>query len=846
MISRENATIHQTLRWSALLCGLLLAIAPGWALGQGSKADYERAESLAKRSRGLVTPVSVRPRWLPDQDRFLYRRESPREYVVVDARTGDRRPAFDHDRLARALGEFQGKPIAPDRLDLNVNAMTLSPDDKTLTFEHSGKRLACGLENYELKEAPAQDRPPGSDAPQEDRTQTGAETELVVVNLLDRPVELFWISGEGPPRSYGKIAPGATHRQHTFGGHAWRIVDVEGVERARVVADDQGTHVNISNSSKVAETPQRRPGRRQPFGGARSPDGRYVASIRDHNLVVLVASSEEEWKATEDGEAANAYRPRFIWSPDSKRLVVVREQPAQEHKVTLVESSPRDQVQPKVRTIDYLKPGDEIARPRPYLVDVEARKVSPIAEDLFPNSWGLNDYRWAADSSRFTFVHNQRGHQVLRIISVDAATGEARTVIEETSPTFIDYSQKYFAEYLDDRSEILWMSERSGWNHLYGFDANTGALKNPVTQGEWVVRAVDRVDREKGLVWFQAMGIHPQQDPYHVHFARVALDGTGLTILTEGDGSHEVQFSPDRRYLIDTYSRVDLPPVVELRSGEDGRLIRELERADWSALLSSGWRAPERFEAPGRDGKTPIYGVIWRPSNFDASRKYPVIEQIYAGPQGAFVPKTFAPFHGPQALAELGFVVVQIDGMGTNWRSKAFHDVCWKNLADAGFPDRIAWMKAAAARDPALDLSRVGIYGGSAGGQNALGALLFHGDFYKAGAADCGCHDNRMDKIWWNEAWMGWPVGPEYAENSNVTHAKDLQGKLLLTVGELDTNVDPSSTMQVVDALIRADKDFELIVFPGGGHGSGGSPYGDRRRKDFFVRHLLGVEPRHD
>jgi dipeptidyl aminopeptidase/acylaminoacyl peptidase len=249
---------------------------------------------------------------------------------------------------------------------------------------------------------------------------------------------------------------------------------------------------------------------------------------------------------------------------------------------------------------------------------------------------------------------------------------------------------------------------------------------------------------------------------------------------------------------------------------------------------------PERFAAPGRDGKTPIYGVIYRPSNFDTARKYPVIEKSYAGPHDFFVPKVWNRELQAHALAELGFIVVQIDGMGTNWRSRAFHDVCWKHLADGGFPDRIAWLKAAAARHPELDLTRVGIFGGSAGGQNALAALLFHGDFYKVAAADCGCHDNRMDKIWWNEAWMGWPIGPWYADSSNVTHAGRLQGALLLTVGELDRNVDPASTMQVVRALTDADKDFDLVVVPGGDHGIGESPYLRRRRGDFFVR-LLGA-----
>ncbi len=269
-----------------------------------------------------------------------------------------------------------------------------------------------------------------------------------------------------------------------------------------------------------------------------------------------------------------------------------------------------------------------------------------------------------------------------------------------------------------------------------------------------------------------------------------------------------------------------------------------LETADVTAIGKTGWRPPERFAAKARDGRTDIYGIIHKPSNFDPLKRYPVIENIYAGPHGSHVPKAFAAHHSSQEMAELGFIVVQIDGMGTSNRSKAFHDVCWKNLADAGLPDRILWMKAAAVARPYMDLSRVGIYGGSAGGQSALGALLDHGDFYKAAVADCGCHDNRMDKVWWNELWMGWPVGPEYAEQSNVTRAAKLKGKLLLIVGEMDTNVDPASTMQVVNALINADKDFELLVVPGGGHGIGESPYGRRRRQDFFVRNLLGVEPR--
>lgn len=574
-----------------------------------------------------------------------------------------------------------------------------------------------------------------------------------------------------------------------------------------------------------------------------SPDGKWRVERKGNALSLKDKASGEEFALTEDGSDEDRYEEGVFWSPDSKRLVALRRSKGDRRTVHLIESSPKDQLQPKLHAFDYLKPGDTPSVARPHLFDVAEHKEIPVKDDLFKNPWSLGDFRWSRDSSRFTFLYNQRGHQVLRLISIDPETGATRAIIDESSETFIDYSQKMFLRHLDDTNEAIWMSERDGWNHLYLIDELTGQVKYQITKGEWVVRGVERVDEEARVVWIRAGGIHLKQDPYFEHYARVKFDGSSLVTLTEGDGTHQVNYSPDRQWLVDTWSRVDLPPVSELRSAKDGKLILELEKGDWSALLETGWRVPERFVAKARDGETEIHGVIFRPSNFDPRRKYPVIEQIYAGPQGAFVPKAFSPMHHPQSLAELGFIVVQVDGMGTNWRSKAFHNVCWKNLGDAGFPDRILWMKAAAEKDPALDLSRVGIYGGSAGGQNAMGALLFHPEFYKVAVADCGCHDNRMDKIWWNEAWMGWPIGPEYAEQSNVTNASKLRGKLLLFVGELDRNVDPASTMQVVNALIQAKKDFDFVVFPGAGHGAGGGRYGERRKRDFFVRHLLKVEP---
>ncbi len=332
-------------------------------------------------------------------------------------------------------------------------------------------------------------------------------------------------------------------------------------------------------------------------------------------------------------------------------------------------------------------------------------------------------------------------------------------------------------------------------------------------------------------------------DPYYIHYYIVNFDGTGLRKLTDGYGTHTATFSPNHKYFVDTWSTINTPPSTVLRETSTGKEVMPLEKADISKLIEAGWRAPEPFMAKGRDGTTDIWGIIIRPSNFDPSKKYPVIEDIYAGPHSSFVPKDFrASLGAMQALAEIGFIVVKIDGMGTSNRSKAFHDVCYKNLKDAGFPDRILWMKAAAAKYPELDITRVGIYGTSAGGQNSAGAVIFHPEFYKVAVSACGCHDNRMDKIWWNEQFMGWPVGPEYAESSNTVNAWRMGGKLLLINGEMDNNVDPASTEQLVNALIKANKDFDYLYVPGMLHSSGGA-YGEHKRRDFFVKNLIGVDP---
>ncbi len=364
-------------------------------------------------------------------------------------------------------------------------------------------------------------------------------------------------------------------------------------------------------------------------------------------------------------------------------------------------------------------------------------------------------------------------------------------------------------------------------------------MERQITSGEWYVRGIDRVDEEQGVIWFAASGMNRKEDPYLVHYYRIGLDGRDLVCLTPEEGEHSVVFSPDRRYLVDTYSKADTPPVTELRDGCTGKLVMKLEQADISALKAEGWREPEVFAAAGRDGKTLMWGLIQRPSNFDPSKSYPVVEYIYAGPGSAYVPKSFLPYNwNMTSLAELGFIVVQLDAMGTSFRSKEFEEVCYKNLKDAGLPDRMAWIRAAAAKYPYMDIDRVGIYGCSAGGQESTAAVLQYPDFYKAAYSACGCHDNRMDKIWWNEQWMGYPVDESYAASSNVEMAHLLRRPLMLVVGEMDDNVDPASTMQVVNALIKAGKDFELVVLPGERHTMGGA-FGDHKRYDFFVRTLM-------
>ncbi len=596
-------------------------------------------------------------------------------------------------------------------------------------------------------------------------------------------------------------------------------------------------------------------------GWQHTPDGKYVVFHRDNNLWISPSDSMSAARPlTTNGDSTYYYSSWGRFSPDGRYFATVRIKPAPKHYVYYVESSPRNQVQPILHKQEYAKPGDSLNYRVPVVVELSTGRVTEPSTELFEHQYYVDAPEWESDSRHLTFNFNERGHHTYRVLELDAETGSVRTIIEETSDKYVNYS-RLFRHDFENGKYILWTSERDNYNHIYLYDKEKGTLIRQITKGDFYVRDIDYIDEAKGLIYFSANG-HTglresdqrkngeyagtnatEEDPYLIHHYRIGLNGKGMICLNPEEGNHRVVYSDDMSYMIDTYSTVLNPPTTVLRRVKDGKILKVLESADISALKSSGWSAPEVFVAKGRDGVTDIWGLIRRPSNFDPSKKYPVIEYIYSGPGDQYVPKSFSPWMWAlDDLSELGFIVVQMDGMSTSFRSRSFEDVCYKNLQDSGFPDRIAWIKAACAQYPYMDVDNVGIYGCSAGGQEALTAVLLHGDFYKAAYSACGCHDNRMDKIWWNEQWMSYPIDESYIASSNVENAHKLERPLMLVVGELDDNVDPASTMQVVNALEKANKDFELVVITGAHHTMGES-YGEHKRYDFFVRHMLGIEP---
>ena len=566
---------------------------------------------------------------------------------------------------------------------------------------------------------------------------------------------------------------------------------------------------------------------------------RWEFEVKNHNAVLVDKENKQEHVLTTDGTEANPYKFNK-WAPTRNYVVFMKVQPGNLSKVHLLESSPKDSIKAKLHTRTYAQPGDRFDSFKLFIASTETQKSYAVDTELI-DYHGPPRLEWHENNDFFTYQKDDRGHQRVRVIAVSAADGTTRTIIDEQTETFINQT-KFYRHYTKDGKRLVWTSERSGWNHLYLYNLNSDQSIIPITSGEWAVKKVHSLHEEEGYLIFSAVGTEANEDPYHEHYFRVNLDGSNLTKLTDGDGTHKIQLSPTRRFLIDQYSRIDQAPIHTLRNAKTGKTICQLEIADISQLLELGFNLPERFVAKGRDGKTNIYGMVYRPRLFDPKYSYPVVEYIYAGPHDSHVPKSFMTRMRMFHLAELGFITVMVDGMGTDNRGKDFHDVCWKNLQDSGLPDHIAWLKALNAKYPQCDISNVGIFGTSAGGQSSTAALLHHSDFYRVAVSSCGCHDNRVDKHWWNEQWMGYPIAEHYKDQSNTTNANLLKGNLLLMVGEMDTNVPPESTYQLVNALIKSKKEFDLLVVPGMGHSAGGE-YGQRRRWDYFVRHLHGLTP---
>ncbi|QTN32643.1 prolyl oligopeptidase family serine peptidase [Akkermansiaceae bacterium] len=618
-------------------------------------------------------------------------------------------------------------------------------------------------------------------------------------------------------------------RIHEAGqGERWYAYDLTTGEREALEKAPGG-------KASLEKFPARnQPAHRKPV----SPDKRWTASLKD-GLPLLTPAEGEPPAVAYPLPEGMVWQSNFLWAPDSSAVVLMANTTFPVRKVTYVRSSPEKKIQPEHFTNDYPKPGDKINVPTPVIFFTDGSPPLPLDPELAKNPFQISDLRWHPDSGSLTLAYIERGFGKYRIIEIRPAERAQRILLAEESDKFVYAYGNCHCQHLANGKEILWLSQRTGYNHLYLVKRQTGETIRPLTSGNFVVREVIHVDEAKRAALLSVSGLYPGQDPYLIHFIRVDLDTGKATALTDADGTHSLKFSPDGSHYLAVWSRVDHPPVHEIRRSSDGKMVATLPVPDLTELLATGWQLPQPFVAKDRNGKFDIHGVIFRPAGFDPRKKHPVIENIYAGPHDSFAPKSWSIWSGHRSeMTAAGFIVVQIDGLGTNNRGKEFHEHSYKNLMDAGLPDRIKWMKAAAGKHPEMDISRVGIYGGSAGGQSALAALLNHPDFYKAAAADCGCHDNRMDKIWWNEQWMDWPVDDSYVQNSNLTHIAKLRGELMLTVGEVDTNVDPSSTYQIVNALIEADKDFEYYMVPNGGHGIGESPYLRRKRIGFFRKHL--------
>ncbi|WP_074653707.1 S9 family peptidase [Terriglobus roseus] len=775
-------------------------------------ADYARAESrLSGTTAELIDHAVASVNWLKTSpgttgpDRFWYRDMvgSNSTFMLVDAAQGKSTQAFDHARMASALNAAGIRNASP--VHLPITEMEFADGDKTAVVTVSAERYRCDLTAYACAKQPIPlARQQGSNGT---TPLTGGNSAAVDSRATQSPL--------GP-------------------GHDKAVV---------------------------------------------SPDGKRAVFIRNWNLWVVDTGTGEEKQLTTDGVENYGYatdnagwthsdRAVVVWSPDSKMVATFQQDQRKTGMMYLVTTNVGH---PSLQAWKYPFAGDkDVTMIERVIIDTDKAVVtrlqmpadehrSTLCDDISCRGGGWDDVQWAADGKTLAFVSTSRDHRKEDLRMADVATGKVRDVLHEEVPTYFESGAgRVNWRYLSKRNEILWFSERSDWGQLYLYDAGTGQLKHPVTTGDWNVAQVMRVDEVTGDILLQGVGHEKGWDPYYAALYRTNLEGGPVRLLTPENSNHSPKLSADGKYFVDTFSTTQVPPVTVLRDTE-GRQIAEIAKTDIARLKASGWKAPESFTVKARDGKTDLYGIMFKPSNFDPKKKYPIINYIYPGPQtGSVGSRSFAPLPGDEAslartrgynagLAELGFIVVSIDGMGTPGRSKKFHDAYFGNLGDNTLPDQIAGMKELAAKYSWIDLSHVGIWGHSGGGYATADAMFRYPEFFKVGWSESGNHDNRNYEDDWAEKWIGVSdatTRQAYEDQANQSLASHLTGKLMLTHGTTDDNVPPTNTLLVVDALMRAGKDFDLLMIPNSRHGYGdATPYISRRRWDYFVTNLMGATP---
>ena len=752
------------------------------AQNNGSRTDYARAERfLGPNAQELVINDAIQPRWISSSsggEQFWFRNRTDRgyEFVVVDAATGARRPAFDHARLAAALSVAADTAIDPDRFPFRE--IRFADGQRAVRVSlGTKKQWRCDLATYAC---------------------AGPDT-----TPLDRVSEV--------------TSPDGKWVAFTRGDNVW-VRELATRKETQLTTDAQ-------------------------------PDFGYAKPTGCCQQVTVVVQKREQ-------------RPVLVWSPDSRRIATYKMDERGVRRMYLLETKSPAAV---LHTYPYALPGDSIVpRYDTYILDVASRTAVKV--DRPPQTavnttccWltadsVVKDIRWDAQGDHLFMTYGRRGFKQLDLLEVDAATGEARPVAHETSKTFVETNLASggipnWRPIHHDR-DVVWFSERDGWAHLYLLDGQTGAVEHQITRGPWTVGDVLRVDETNGWVYFTGRGREPGRDPYFRHLYRAKLDGSAITLLTPENADHEVFFSPSGAYFVDNYSRLDALPVSLLRRA-DGTVVRELQRADASRLFALGWKMPVPFTVKARDGVTNLYGLMYAPSHVDPARRYPIIDNIYPGPQvGPIGNRSFSSsIRGTNAgLAELGFYVVVLDAMGTPFRSKAFHDSYYGNMGDNGIPDHIAAITQLAARYPGIDVSRVGIYGHSGGGFSSTDAILRYPDFFKVAVSGAGNHDNRSYDYTWGEKYQGLlkrtsDSTDSFDSQANWRLASHLTGHLLLLYGTMDDNVSPVNTQLLINELIKANKDFDSLELPNRNHGFATEPYAIRKTWDYFVRYLLGVEP---